>query len=147
MLSRSSQQPSISSSDTVHPLEDYLSDLEPQASEFPKLDNANSEDDSNNESVEYKKDERRSDTDQKGFAILLNQNSFEEMLGTFLVTSHKKLFVLQSKIYHEQNLTDRSIPSPNHKSIPKTEALRDYIYQLQMLFFETRKGKKFDTST
>lgn len=144
MLSRSSQQASVSSSDIIHPLEDYLSDLEPQPSEFPKLDNEDPEDDPNNDTIEHREGEGWSDTDKEEITILLNQNSFKEMLRNFFVVRHKKLFLLRTRIYHEHTVNDNNISNLNFRSFPKTESLRELIYKLQLIFFESPKGKTYD---
>ncbi|MCW9705397.1 hypothetical protein [Fodinibius salsisoli] len=147
MLPRSSQTryaSGILSPENVHPLQNYVSDLQTNHFSFPSLGNDEQEKEGQ-ESSPSQKESLRAEEKSSDITNIISGDDFQEMLSCFFVTSHNKLRLLQSQLQNEINIDNNTLFDITDLNNHKIQEMRRHYYQLQMVLFQSPKGQQHDT--
>lgn len=147
MLPRSSQPSktdTIRAPESVHPLQEYLSDVQSNAGkDFPDIAEEDGEDDAEQEGSSHinTTEERIDDSD---FSDLMPTKDFGELFEQFFVVNHNELFILQSKFFFQRDVSSTTLLTPSDINAHKIQVLRYQLYKLQMTLFKNPKGREYD---
>ena len=147
MLQRSSptnRTATLPAPESVHPLQEYLSDLQSEtAKKFPDVGEEKGKDDTNREKSDPAI-KRGDNDDETNLSHLVGTKNFGELFQEFFVTEQKKLVILRSKILLNRDINHNTLIVPSDLNADKLQTLRKRLYLFQINLFEYRKGAHYD---
>jgi len=147
MLSRPSQTSktdTIRAPESVHPLQEYLSDVQSDAGKnFPNIAEEDEEDNEGQKASSHI-DTTEGDADDSDFTDLMPTKDFGELLQQFFVIDHNELFVLRTKFFLQRDINPTTLLTPSDINTHKIQVLRNQLYQLQITLFKNPKGQEYD---
>ncbi len=142
--SQTNRSSTIPAPGSIHPLQEYLSNLQSEPPEdFPGLDEEN--DESENEQKSSQRVTNGGEHGQPDFTHLVSNKDFSELFKQFFVVGHKKLAFLRSELLLKRDVNPNTLITPSDINAHKIQALREHLYRLQMTFFKNPKGKQYNT--
>ncbi|PAU94990.1 hypothetical protein CK503_05880 [Aliifodinibius salipaludis] len=148
MLSRSSKPSSSSSIPAlggVHPIQEYVADLQSKPpKDFPDIDEENQDGNEDHEEAHQITAEGNNNSGSD-FMQLMPKKDFSELFQQFFVVGHKKLTLLQSKILLERDTHSDALMAPSNIDTHKIQVLRQNLYNLQVNIFKNPKGQQYNT--
>ncbi len=73
------------------------------------------------------------------FKLAINV-SFKELFRYFFTPNHEQILNIRQKLYSANNEDELVIFVPRGKVPKRFQSLRDYLYEVQMQLFQTKKG-------
>jgi len=135
-----SQSPSIHATQSIYPLTKQT--LQSTPPPFPSIENDN---EGKNKNDNVPKEDLSHNEHQEELLELADYTAnidIHELFNAFFVVKHKHLFILRSKIRHEQISGHQYLPALIN--IEQAQNLRERCYHLQFILIEIYKGKKFN---
>ena len=139
--SKTSEPSTLRAPESVHPLQEYVQSNTEK--DFPDIAEDDA-DDSGEQEASSHISTKEGDTSSSDFTDLMPQKDFGELFEQFFVVHHNDLFVLRSDIFLKRDINPDTLLAPSDINAGKIQALRNQLYQLQMILFEQQKGSEYD---
>lgn len=149
MLANSSSSVSSASNslEGVQPVQGHISSPDASAPAFPSPYAGNDgEKEGQEESSEQKIQQEQTLTDSPEIFRLTLDKDFQGVLDRFLTSGHEKILDLRSEMRKQRGVKESSLFFTGLVSSEEFQALRKYLYQVQIDLFNTPKGARLDTS-
>ncbi|MDR8392844.1 hypothetical protein NC796_16935 [Aliifodinibius sp. S!AR15-10] len=117
----------------------------PATPAFPSPRGENEEKETRDELSTEETDSTGQEDDVPGICQITVNKDFQEILDRFLTCGHERIFSIRSEIRRDRGLS-RSFLSWHNARSANFDLLRNKLYQVQMHFFRSPKGTKYDLS-